>query len=176
VRDANGQIASVPTSVGPHAKNIIPSASSGQLTLRDVEISEEMFIITKETAEAYRKDAARPGGATQPNSRLKQAIVVPPRGRRPIRQRRQRRPDRGRTGPQTPEQKSELTWSGGVPSQIWINFYTKVLTKLGVSSGLTLTVKIQCKPEGGLSTQKLDELRSALRELGLSDQVDSDRH
>ena len=53
-----------------------------------------------------------------------------------------------------------------------MNFYTKVLTKLGVSSGLTLTVKVECSPEGGLSPQKVEEVKSALRELGLDDRID----
>lgn len=66
---------------------------------------------------------------------------------------------------------SILTWSGDVPPQKWMNFYTKVLTKLGVGKNLTLTVKVECSPEGGLTQNKIEEIRSALRELGLDDQV-----
>ena len=44
----------------------------------------------------------------------------------------------------TPEQRSALTWSGEIPYQKWMNFYTKVLTKLGVGGDLTLTVKVEC--------------------------------
>lgn len=65
-----------------------------------------------------------------------------------------------------------LTWSGEIPSQKWMNFYTKFLTKLGVSSGITLTVKVECMPEGGLSPRKVEEVKSALRELGLDDRID----
>jgi len=32
-------------------------------------------------------------------------------------------------------------------------------------------VKVEAAPEGGVSKQKLDETKSALRELGLSDDV-----
>jgi hypothetical protein len=53
-----------------------------------------------------------------------------------------------------------------------MNFYTKVLTRLGVSSGLTLNVKVECKPESAISPQKLEEIKSALRELGLDDRID----
>jgi hypothetical protein len=35
------------------------------MTASDIEISEEMFIVAKQTAEAYRKEVTRPGGATQ---------------------------------------------------------------------------------------------------------------
>jgi hypothetical protein len=53
-----------------------------------------------------------------------------------------------------------------------MNFYTKVLTKLGVSSGLTLSVKVECKPESRVSPQKMEEIKSALRELGLTDKFE----
>ena len=78
----------------------------------------------------------------------------------------------GQSPPRTPQQKSELTWSGEIPSQKWMNFYTKFLTKLGVGNGLTLTVKVESRPEGGLSPQRLEEIRSALRELRLGVQPD----
>jgi hypothetical protein len=50
-----------------------------------------------------------------------------------------------------------------------MNFYTKVLTKLGVGNDLSLNVKVKCKPQGGVSQQKIEEIKSALRELGLDD-------
>jgi hypothetical protein len=50
-----------------------------------------------------------------------------------------------------------------------MNFYTKILTKLGVGNDLSLNVKVTCKPQGGVSPQKIEEIKSALRELGLDD-------
>ena len=38
--------------------------------------------------------------------------------------------------------------------------------------GMKLTLKVDVSPEGGVSKQKLDETKSALRELGLNDDVD----
>jgi hypothetical protein len=52
-----------------------------------------------------------------------------------------------------------------------MNFYTKVLTKLGVGNDLSLSVKVKCKPQGGVSKQKIEEIKSALRELGLDDNL-----
>jgi hypothetical protein len=165
---ANGQLAYVgKTAAGKyHPFNFERTINSA-----DIEISEEMFIITKETAEAYRKDATRPGGATQtssatqgadsgdvPRPRSEETTTPEPTGRQ--------------SRPQLSQQKLGLTWSGEIPSQKWMNFYTKVLTKLGVSSGLTLTVKVKCSPEGGLSPQKVEEIKSALRELGLDDRLE----
>jgi hypothetical protein len=66
---------------------------------------------------------------------------------------------------------SGLTWTGEIPSMKWMNFYTKVLSKFASARGLKLTVKFEVEPEGGVSQQKLDETKSALRELGLNDDV-----
>jgi hypothetical protein len=53
-----------------------------------------------------------------------------------------------------------------------MNFYTRVLTKLGVGDRLKLTVDVEYKLAQGASKQKMDEVKSALRELGLSDRLD----
>ena len=45
------------------------------------------------------------------------------------------------------------------------------LAKFAPTRGLKLTVKFEVEPEGGVSQQKLDETKSALRELGLNDDV-----
>ena len=52
-----------------------------------------------------------------------------------------------------------------------MNFYTKVLSKFASERSLKLTLKVDVTPEGGVSQQKLDETKSALRELGLNDDV-----
>jgi hypothetical protein len=54
-----------------------------------------------------------------------------------------------------------------------VNFYTRVLSKFASGKGLKLTLKVEVAPEGGVSQQKIDETRSALRELGLSEDVTS---
>jgi hypothetical protein len=53
-----------------------------------------------------------------------------------------------------------------------MNFYTRVLSKFATGNGLRLTVRVEVSPEGGVSEQKVEETRSALRELGLNDIVD----
>jgi hypothetical protein len=54
-----------------------------------------------------------------------------------------------------------------------MNFYTRVLSKFATAAGLRLTVKVEVAPDGGISQQKVDETRSALRELGLNDKLDT---
>ncbi|MDE2210779.1 MAG: AAA family ATPase, partial [Betaproteobacteria bacterium] len=65
-----------------------------------------------------------------------------------------------------------VTWSGEVPAQKWMNFYTRVLSKFATGNGLRLTVKVEVAPDGGMPHQKLEETRAALRELGLNDKLD----
>jgi hypothetical protein len=131
------------------------------LMTADVELSEEMFIITKETAEAYLKtrvtslapaDAPTPAAPTSPVAVPAVAVdLIPP--------------------PTASSTTSGLTWTGEVPAQKWMNFYTKVLSKFASARGLKLTVKVEVAPEGGVSKQKKEETKSALRELGLNDDV-----
>ena len=166
---SNGQLAYVGKAA---SGKYLPFSFERTISTADIEVSEEMFIITKETADAYRKNAMQPGNVTQDSlsTQLSEPwnLVSPT-----TEEKRTTSPaNGGQSHPQTSHQKSELKWSGEIPSQKWMNFYTKFLTKLGISSGLTLTVKVECKPEGGLSSQKIEEIKNALRELGLDDRLD----
>jgi hypothetical protein len=132
----------------------------------DVELSDEMFIITKDVAEAYLKARTTtpsvtpiiPGHPTPeaPDTGKMTPPVIPP------------------TVTQstfTPVNASTLKWAGDVPPQKWMNFYTKVLSKFASAQGLKLTVIVEVSPEGGVSKQKIEETKSALRELGLNDDL-----
>ena len=66
---------------------------------------------------------------------------------------------------------SRVTWSGDVPPQKWMNFYTKVLSKFAAQNGLTIGLNVEIAPEGGVSDQKVSEIKAALRDLGLSDNL-----
>jgi hypothetical protein len=151
----------------------------------DVEISEDMFIITREVADVYRQrreqsatpptgvgpggsDAHEPGptpGAprtdndmpyTGTTSKAAQPRAIakdgPPIAAKPI-------------------SAASLAWEGDIPPQKWMNFYAKVLTKFVGGKGLKLTLRVHVAPEEGLSLQKIEETRVALRELGLDDKV-----
>ena len=64
-----------------------------------------------------------------------------------------------------------LRWSGEVPAQKWMNFYTKVLSRFATTKSLRLTVAVEVAPEGGVSKQSVEETKTALRELGLKDDL-----
>jgi hypothetical protein len=146
------------------------------LDASDVEISDEMFIVTAETAAAYRGQQAKgstaeetsssPGGTTvgvagvpdDPGSAVPGLFPEGASGGR----------ETGGVKPGT----SAMSWRGEVPAQKWMNFYTRVLTKLGVGERLKLTVSVEYKFEGTANKQKVDDVKSALRELGLDDRLD----
>jgi hypothetical protein len=60
-----------------------------------------------------------------------------------------------------------LVWEGQVPPQKWMNFYTRVLARFATQPDLKLKVHFEVKE--GVSQQKADETRIALRELGLDE-------
>lgn len=78
--------------------------------------------------------------------------------------------------PPTPPKPTEirgLRWSGDVPAQKWMNFYTKVLAKYATTGGLRIRVSFEVAPDGGLAPQRAEETKALLRELGLDDAVES---
>ena len=48
-----------------------------------------------------------------------------------------------------------------------------LLSKFATTKGLKLRLSVEVAPEGGISKQKLEETKAALRELGLSDDLTS---
>ncbi len=124
----------------------------------DVEVVDEMYLISHETAEAYLQKLSQPAApAVSPAAPTGPATVNPTTVQTslPI-----SAPASGGAG---------LSWTGEIPAQKWMNFYTKVLSKFASARTLKLTLKIQVTPDGGVSPQKLEETKSALRELGLND-------
>lgn len=64
-----------------------------------------------------------------------------------------------------------MAWTGEVPPQKWMKFYTAVLSKFAAGKGLKLKLTVEVAPEGGISKQKLEETKAALRELGMTDDL-----
>ena len=199
-----------------------PFVFGTSLNTQDVEISDDMYIVTRETAETYRKLKEEPPtlaslvvspAVVQIQPGKKQSFVV-----RGLDQYRQdiasgnvewkatggsidrdgvftsgqdegsfvvtatagtikgsatltvAKPGAVLPPPATP---GVLRWTGEVTPQKWMNFYTKVLSRFAVVRGLKLTVSIEVSPEGGVTTQQVEETRIALRELGLDDDVET---
>ncbi|MFO0140041.1 MAG: AAA family ATPase, partial [Aphanizomenon sp.] len=67
-----------------------------------------------------------------------------------------------------------LKWSGVITSQKWTNFYMKVLSKFATIKDLKLTLKLEVLVEGEIATQKIEETKVALAELGLNNDIKTD--
>ncbi|MEW5921683.1 MAG: DUF499 domain-containing protein [Bacillota bacterium] len=74
--------------------------------------------------------------------------------------------------PPPPPVPRKISWSGEVPMLKWMNFYTKVLARHAGGDGLRIRVNFDVTLKEEISPQKIEELKAALRELGLNDTLD----
>jgi hypothetical protein len=156
-----------------------PFTFANNLSASEVEISDEVFIISKETATAYMQAVAAktaPSNETSLPETVTTVVGQPGENQttgagvnvQPV------------SDPAPPSKSaptmtaSRMTWTGEIPAQKWTNFYTKVLTKYSSGKGLKITLQLEVTPENGISPQKIEETKMALRELGLSDDVKAD--
>ena len=132
--------------------------------MADIEVADDVYIVTKETAERYlRKIEQPPDPAPEPP-------VVGPDSETPPEEPPEPPPEPGSDPVQAPR---TLTWTGEVPTQKWMNFYTKVLTKFAADSDLKLTLRVEVAPESGVTDQSIEDTKLALRELGLSHDIEA---
>ena len=71
-------------------------------------------------------------------------------------------------GPARPG-KSVIRWSGTVPPQKWMNFYTRVVSKYAANPELRLKVSFEVAVSDDEFANREQETRAALGELGLDD-------
>jgi hypothetical protein len=178
----NGQIAYV----GKDGSTYDPFFYSAELQPNDVEFSDEMFIITRETAESY---------ITARTASLVEVAIGLPDGTDGLtgimreETGSQARVARGGIATFAPTQESalstqapaiesvpeepvyQLAWSGEISPLKWMNFYHKVLTGFIIGSSVKLTTQMEILNNVGISRQKIDEIRMALRELGLNEDL-----
>jgi hypothetical protein len=135
------------------------------LAAADVELSEDVYVIPREIAERYVarqpivSEEVRPARAEE-----RTLFDTRPEVEVPAEEKKETERETG---------VKRLTWSGEVPWQKWGNFFAKVLVLFSAGGGLRLRVGIEVEPQGGISKQKVEETRAALRELGLEDRVEA---
>jgi hypothetical protein len=150
------------------------------LAAADVEIADDMFVITAERAEAYlaAQTPAEPAPPVVEPAPPAPALGVKDGGSGGY------HIAAGETPPGQPGRAAEvdtpavrggaatvLTWNGDIPAQKWVNFYMKVLTKISSGSNLQLSLRVVATNDQGFSQQKAEEMRAALRELGLDPNI-----
>lgn len=132
------------------------------------ELSDEVFLIRAEMAEEYLAGQKKPD-----TEKGKPPVVDTPTTTTTATD----APEVEKGGEQkAPEQITavqSLAWSGEVPSAKWMKFYTGVLSKFATASGLKVTVRFEISPQDGVSKQKVEETRNALKDLGLPDAVET---
>ena len=101
-------------------------------------------------------------------------------GNRPVRRdlrhrqiRVQAKKPNGKNGDDKPDTAKVLRWSGTIPYQKWMNFYTKVVSPFASVAGLSLRVEVEVPAEKDEQQAKaqLEKIRGALRDLNLDDDV-----
>jgi len=134
----------------------------------EVEISDEVYIVSRDVALAYQQARTQTVEISRQSQQGASGAVVTSGGVQTI----PTSPEIQKPIPLTSSAARSLAWTGELPAQKWMNFYTKVLSKFVTGTGLRLIVKVKVSPEQGISSQKLEETRAALRELGLDDKLD----
>lgn len=64
-----------------------------------------------------------------------------------------------------------ISWRGTISPQKWMTFYTKVLTRFVGSPGLKIEISFEAPTKPEETKSKLEETKTALRELGLSEEI-----
>jgi hypothetical protein len=64
-----------------------------------------------------------------------------------------------------------IAWHGTVPPQKWMNFSTEMLSRFASAPGLKLEVSFEVPPGEGTPEARREEVRAALRELGLAEDL-----
>ena len=121
----------------------------------DVELSEEVVLIPREKALGLKERPAPPVGPgpspPSPGQIAEKDQSVGPHLE---------------TTP-SPPVRLRLSWRGALPPQKWTQFYMKVLTHFATDPSLRLDVGFEVELEESIARNRLEELKVALRELGL---------
>lgn len=157
------------------------------ISVNEIEISEDMYLITQEIAQRYLDSKTK---RPEPEIKKEPEPVKENPYNKPDQESKssgERISDRSATLEKPEEEliiedneiEEEITsndpktmsWNGNIPSVKWMTFYQKALVSLVKSKGLELNISVKFSPEDGLTQQKIDEFRTALRELGLDDNI-----
>ncbi len=80
--------------------------------------------------------------------------------------------DTSKAPPQKVRDQPTIRWSGAIPPRQWQTFYMKVLTKLVNEGTVDLRIDLTASSAKGFSHQEIEEIKAALRGLGLADDVE----
>jgi hypothetical protein len=155
-----------------------PFCFGAAIDARDIEISDEVFIITRDVAEAYSAGARE----TAPSGGPPDIYPLPSGAQRDAHDGPSGSSDFAATAADiesetdTPSLSTtgdvrQASWSGTVTPLQWMNFYMKVLTRFVNKEGIALELHVDAHVRGDISEQQLGEMRQALHDLGLDEDI-----
>jgi hypothetical protein len=163
------------------------------LTATQIELSEDAFIITRETAERYLKQ--------REEVNRQEAELATERITQPLPDSEETSTDNSgvagvtrptptdgaststatpapttttTTTPRTRPSIRKAIWHGDITRQKWTTFYTKVLSQFAQVDGVKISVRVEVAPDAGLLPHQVEEMKTGLRDLGLDDSVDTE--
>ncbi|MFM7204934.1 MAG: hypothetical protein ACKO6N_29530 [Myxococcota bacterium] len=156
------------------------------VTSASIEIADYFYIIPKEKAETYLAQKAKqpvvdeikdqdeqdPEESDGEDEQVKVDVKRPQKGVKDKKSETTHTDEDDKKPAVSVPEVAGFRWSGEVPAQKWMNFYTKVLSRFVTGGGLKLKVSIEVLPVEGISQAKVDETTLALRELGLAEGVE----
>jgi hypothetical protein len=146
---------------GKRGDQYVPFVFRKATTAVEIEIGDDVVVLRKEDAEKIQAaiDAGKPA---------KPSSIPPPIPREAGSVSTTSSPP---PGPVSVRSIPGFHWEGDVPWQKWSQVYSKVFSRFS-QKGLKLRVVVEVAPSDGVSEQEVQETRTALKELGLSDSVD----
>lgn len=150
------------TSDGGH---VIPFNLQRSLSAADIDISDSMYILRAEVAQAYQRqtETAQEELIEESNSFI--STMSPASDPLPV------KASEPAPAPISVTPYKTFTWEGEITSQQWTIFYNRVLSRFVSGKVLRINLRVAVSPDGGISGHKLDEVKTALHELGLSNDI-----
>ena len=136
----------------------------------DLELKDDVFLITKDSAEAYIAQRA----AGEEESSLHSSGTSDSTDDEPSSVESEEATTSTTHAGTTQESIPGFRWIGEIAPQKWMNFYTKVLARFATAQaqGLKLTLTVDVHPDDGISKAKVEETKVALRELGMVEDIE----
>lgn len=148
-----------------------PFVFQQSLNEEDLEIDDEALLIKKEDAKAYiarheensgKPQEPSPGGSSAEGGG----------GSTPESERESTTKTRGGKPAEPEDSVSGFRWAGEIAPQKWMNFYTKILARFAMAKGLKLNLTVEVQPEEGISKATIEDTKVALRELGMTEDIE----
>ena len=141
------------------------------ISISDIEISEDTFIITKESAEAYQLSLKSIPIAPQTDADFKPETQTSQTAKSD-------ETPKSADNETQPESSSstanKIIWQGEISFRDWTRFY-KVITKFSANSNVKIKVDLEADSQNGYSQTQIEDIKFTLRELGLSDDIKTDQ-